>query len=40
MSFSDPDAVAQYTDNLVRQVPGVQALHQMTHVLLAEHVPA
>ncbi|WP_369349838.1 class I SAM-dependent methyltransferase [Stenotrophomonas sp. JAG2] len=40
MSFSDPDAVAQYADNLVRQVPGVHALHQMTHVLLAEHVPA
>ncbi len=39
MSFSDPDAVAQYADNLVRQVPGVHALHQMTHVLLAEHVP-
>jgi len=40
MSFSDPDAVAQYADNLVRQVPGVHALHQMAHVLLAEHVPA
>lgn len=39
MSFSDPDVIAQYTDNLVRQVPGVQALHQMAHVLLAEHVP-
>lgn len=40
MSFTDPSAVAQYADNLVRQVPGVHALHQMTHVLLAEHVPA
>jgi tRNA (cmo5U34)-methyltransferase len=39
MSFSDPSAVAQYTDNLIRQVPGVQALHQMTSVLLAECVP-
>lgn len=39
MSFSDPDAVARYADNLVRQVPGVHALHQMAHVLLAEHVP-
>lgn len=39
MSFSDPIAVAQYADNLVRQVPGVHALHQMAHVLLAEHVP-
>lgn len=40
MSFSDPGAVAQYTDNLVRQVPGVHALHQMTSVLLAERVPS
>jgi len=40
MSFSDSAAVAQYTANVVRQVPGVQALHQMTHILLAEHVPA
>lgn len=39
MSFSNPDAVAQYTDNLVRQVPGVHALHQMASVLLAERVP-
>lgn len=39
MSFTDPAAVAQYADNLARQVPGVHALHQMTHVLLAEHVP-
>lgn len=39
MSFSDPAAVAQYADNLVRQVPGVHALHQMARVLLAEHVP-
>lgn len=40
MSFSDPSAVAQYADNLVRQVPGVHALHQMTSVLLAERVPS
>jgi tRNA (cmo5U34)-methyltransferase len=40
MSFSDPAAVAQYVDNLARQVPGVHALHQMTHILLAEQVPA
>lgn len=39
MPFSNPDAVAQYTDNLVRQVPGVHALHQMASVLLAERVP-
>lgn len=40
MSFSDPLAVSQYADNVVRLVPGVHALHRMTHVLLAEHVPA
>lgn len=40
MSFSNPTDVAQYVDNLTRQVPGVAALHQMAHVLLAEHVPA
>lgn len=39
MSFSDPDAIAQYTDNLVRQVPGVHALHQMASVLLTERAP-
>ena len=39
MSFSDPTAVAQYVDNLTRHVPGVEALHQMAHVLLAEYVP-
>lgn len=40
MSFSDPAAVSQYAVNLVRQVPGVYALHRMTHVLLDEHVPS
>lgn len=40
MSFSDPAAVSQYIDNLVRNVPGVHALHQMAQVLLAERVPA
>lgn len=40
MSFSDPDAVNRYIDNLIRQVPAVHALHQMTGLLLAEHVPA
>lgn len=39
MSFTDPVAVAQYADHLARQVPGVHALHQMTRVLLSEHVP-
>lgn len=40
MSFSDQSAVSQYADNVVRLVPGVHALHQMAHILLAEHVPA
>ena len=39
MSFSDSAAVAQYAVNLVKQVPGLHALHKMAHVLLAEHVP-
>jgi tRNA (cmo5U34)-methyltransferase len=38
MSFSDPTSVAQYVENLIRQVPAVRALHQMANVLLAEHV--
>ena len=40
MSFSDSAAVAQYAVNLVKQVPGLHALHKMAHVLLAERVPA
>ena len=39
MSFHDPEAVAGYTDGLLRQVPGLQALHQMAGLLLHEHVP-
>ena len=39
MSFSDPTVVAHYVENLARHVPGVGALHQMAHVLLAERVP-
>lgn len=38
MSFSHPAAVADYASNVVRQVPGVHALHRMAHLLLAEHV--
>lgn len=37
-SFSDPDAVTRYTDNLVRQVPAVHALYQMAGLLLHESV--
>lgn len=39
-SFSDPDAVARYTGNLVRQVPAVHALYQMAGLLLRESVPS
>ncbi|MGN6705174.1 MAG: class I SAM-dependent methyltransferase [Rhodanobacter sp.] len=39
-SFSDPQAVARYTDGPLRQVPGLHALHQMTGLLLHEHVPS
>ena len=39
-SFSDPGAVARYTDNLVRQVPAVHVLHQLAGLLLRERVPA
>ena len=39
MSFSDPHAVARYADGPLRQVPGFLGLQQMTHLLLAEHVP-
>lgn len=38
-SFSDPGAVARYTDNLVRQVPAVDVLHQLAGLLLRERVP-
>lgn len=39
MSFQDSDAVAQYGNGPVRQVPGLHALHRMSTLLLAEHVP-
>ena len=40
MSFNDPQAVARYAEGPVRQVPGFEALQRMTHLLLAESVPA
>lgn len=39
-SFSDPQAVAKYTDGPVRFVPGFADLHRMTGILLGEHTPA
>ena len=38
-AFSDPAAVAHYTDGPRRFVPGLEALHRMTGLLLAERAP-
>ena len=38
-AFSDPSAVANYAEGPPRFVPGFDALHRMTSVLLAEHAP-
>lgn len=38
--FSDPDAVARYAEGPPRFVPGFDALHRMTSILLAERAPA
>ncbi len=39
-AFSDPAAVARYTDGPRRFVPGLADLHRMTGVLLAERAPS
>ena len=39
-SFKDPAMVAHYTDGPRRFVPGLDGLHRMTGLLLAERVPA
>jgi len=38
-AFSDPAFVARYTDGPRRFVPGLDGLHRMTAVLLAERAP-
>ncbi|WP_407157033.1 class I SAM-dependent methyltransferase [Bradyrhizobium sp. STM 3557] len=38
-AFSDPDVVARYTDGPRRFVPGLDGLHRMLGVLLAERAP-
>ena len=38
-SFSDPKAVERYTDGPRQYLPGLDGLHRMTEVLLAERVP-
>lgn len=37
--FSDPEAVARYAEGPPRFVPGIDALHRMTGILLAERAP-
>lgn len=37
--FSDPEAIATYAEGPRRFVPGFEALHRMTSVLLAERAP-
>ena len=39
-AFSDPEAVARYAEGPRRYVPGLDGLHRMTGVLLAERAPA
>ena len=39
-SFNAPQTVAHYTAGVLRQVPGLHALHQMAGLLLRERVPA
>lgn len=39
-AFSDPRAVAHYTDGPPRMVPGYTGMQRMTALLLAERVPA
>lgn len=39
-AFNDPQAAAQYAEGPRRFVPGYEALHQMTAILLAEGTPS
>ena len=38
-SFSDPKAIADYAENAIRRVPGLNDLHRMSALLLAERTP-
>lgn len=38
--FKDPDAIARYAEGPPRFTPGLDALHRMSAILLAEHMPA
>ncbi|WNH52111.1 class I SAM-dependent methyltransferase [Stenotrophomonas oahuensis] len=39
-TFQDAAAVSRYQETALAKVPGMAALHRMTHMLLAESVPA
>lgn len=39
-AFSNPEAIANYADGPRRFVPGFEALHRMTAILLGERAPA
>jgi tRNA (cmo5U34)-methyltransferase len=39
-SFNDPEQVGKYSEGPTRFVPGLEALHRMTGLLLAEDAPA
>jgi tRNA (cmo5U34)-methyltransferase len=39
-SFSDPKAIADYAENATRRVPGLNDIHRMSALLLAESTPA
>jgi tRNA (cmo5U34)-methyltransferase len=38
-AFHDPAAIISYASGARRQVPGYDAMLQMTGILLAEHLP-
>ncbi|MDP3087648.1 MAG: class I SAM-dependent methyltransferase [Methylotenera sp.] len=38
-SFSDSKAIANYSENAIRRVPGLSDIHRMSAVLLAESTP-
>lgn len=37
--FSDPEAIVRYAEGPPRFMPGFEAVHRMTAILLAEHAP-
>lgn len=39
-SFSDPKAIVGYAENAIRRVPGLNDLHRMSALLLAERTPS